>query len=103
MNSKAKKIMCSTYGIILNQNLNIENKNCENENFVNKILIECATKNDENILNLLNQKEEKLKLLQTLLRETTLIETVRKEVEEDIKETKIIMATYSKVLIERNL
>ena len=103
MISKAKKIMSSTYGIILSQNLNIENKNCENENFVNKILIECATKNDDNILNLLNQKEEKLKLLQNLLNETNLIETVRKEVEEEIKETKIIMATYSKVLIERNL
>ena len=103
MNSETKKIINLSYWISLNKNLNTENKKCENENLINNVLIECATKNDDTILKLLNTKETKLKLLQKLLNETNLIETVRKEVEEDIKETKIIMATYSKVLIERNL
>lgn len=103
MNSETKKIINLSYWLSLNKKLNTENKKCENEYLINNVLIECATKNDDTILKLLNKEEIKLKLLQKLLNETNLIENVRKEVEEDIKETKIIMATYSKVLIERNL
>lgn len=103
MNSETKKIINLSYWLSLNKNLNSENKKFENEYLINNVLIECATKNDDTILKLLNKEEIKLKLLQKLLNETNLIENVKKEVEEDIKETKIIMATYSKVLIERNL
>lgn len=103
MNFEMKKIINLSYWLSLDKNLNTEYKKCENENLINNVLIECATKNDDTIFKLLNKETTRIKLLQKLLNETNLIENVRKEVEEDIKETKIIISTYSKVLIERNL